>query len=314
MEAGVTLYLEIYIDVIFLINFAMDLLLLYIVKKILKYPSTKLRMVFSAIIGAAGACILAIIPNIMALLQFLISYVILCFAMVLIAFKTNEWKIRMKSAAVLYITTFFLGGVLNSLYYYSKLGYYFRELINGRLQQQKTVESYIIALFIGLIAINVFIRTLKGFRKQEVQIYPADFYFGNKNVRAMGLLDTGNNLYDPIYGKPVMVAEYSVLSKLLTKQQLMELQEWTDNLEGKKSKSINDEYMSIQEDERLHITMIPYQSIGKKKGIMPAIILNKVILRVGEEQICNDKVLTAVSMDQLSKQNKYQVILHRDMM
>jgi stage II sporulation protein GA (sporulation sigma-E factor processing peptidase) len=314
MEAGVDLYLEVYIDVIFLINFAMDIVLLYIVKKILKCPGTKLRMFLGAATGAVGACILAVIPDMMALLQFLISYVFLCFAMVLISFPIREGMAKVKAVAVLYITTFFLGGVLNSLYYYTKLGYYFRELIHGIPMEKNTFEYYITAFLIGLIAIYVFVKTLFSFRKQEVQIYPTDFFLENKSVRVMGLLDTGNNLYDPIYGKPVIIAEYSVLSKLLTEGQAWELQAWILNLEGKNSLSRSNEWMNINDEERLNITMIPYQSIGKKKGMLPAITLKKVVLWVGEEQICNDKVLTAVSMDQLSKQNKYQVILHRDMM
>jgi stage II sporulation protein GA (sporulation sigma-E factor processing peptidase) len=180
---------------------------------------------------------------------------------------------------------------------------------------KQNMKYYIVAFLISMIAVYVFIRTLNGFRKQEVQIFPTELFYENKSVQAMGLLDTGNNLYDPIYGKPVIIVEYSIFAQLLTEGQAGMLQAWIDNMEGKNSSSECNEWINdINNDERLNIMMIPYQSIGKKKGLLPAIIINRVILRIGEEQICNDKVLTAVSMDRLSKQNKYQVILHRDMM
>jgi stage II sporulation protein GA (sporulation sigma-E factor processing peptidase) len=137
MEVGVDLYLEVYIDVIFIINFFMDIILLLMVKKILKYSSSIFRMICGAVIGAGSACILVLVPNLNGLVQFLVSYVAICIAMTGVAYRQTNWKARIKAVIVLYITTFFLGGVMNSLYYYSKFGYYFQELIQGRLFQNR---------------------------------------------------------------------------------------------------------------------------------------------------------------------------------
>lgn len=312
MEVGVDLYLEIYIDVIFLINFIMDIILLLIVKKVLKCSGSKLRLALAATAGSLGACIMAIVPNMMALLQFLISYLFLSFLMVIIAFKEKRWKLRVRMVAVLYITTFFLGGVFNSLYYYSKLGYYFRELMNGRLIQDQNVKKTILSLIIGTIAVYAFVKTLHSFRNREVQILPTEFHYGNKTIQTMGLLDTGNNLYDPIYGRPVIISEYSVLATIFTERQACMLKNCLNNLDGKIN---SNQWLNEMDDkERLNIVMIPFQSVGRKNGILPAIVMDHVNFWIGEEQICNDKVLVGVSMNQLSKQNKYQVILHRDLM
>lgn len=318
MEEGVCLYLEVYIDVIFLINFAMDILLLLIVKKILKCKSTKLRMILGGVIGAIGACILAVIPDLNGILQFIFSYCIICTGMVYVSFIQKGWKARLKSIAVLYIATFFLGGVLNSLYYYSKLGVFFRDLVNGRLFGNLNKTYFVIAIIFGTIAIIVFIHTYYSFRKGNSRLYEAELFYREKKVRVVGLLDTGNGLYDPIYGKPVIIAEYSVISNLLSEHQAKLLQIWLDNLEGNNSsfsrKGLPEELVHDNNEERLNIMMIPYHSVGKKNGILPAFTMDKVILWDEDEQICNEKVLTAVCADRLSKQNEYQMILHRDIM
>ena len=143
-------------------------------------------------------------------------------------------------------------------------------------------------------------------------------FYREKKVRVVGLLDTGNGLYDPIYGKPVIIAEYSVISNLLSEHQAKLLQIWLDNLEGNNSsfsrKGLPEELVQDNNEERLNIMMIPYHSVGKKNGILPAFTMDKVILWDEDEQICNEKVLTAVCADRLSKQNEYQMILHRDIM
>lgn len=318
MEEGVCLYLEVYIDVIFIINFVMDILLLMIVKKILKCRSTKLRMIFGGVIGAFGACILAVIPELNGFLQFLLSYCLICTGMVSVSYIQNGWKARLKSIAVLYITTFFLGGVLNSLYYYSKLGVFFHDLMNGRLFGNLNKTYFVIAILFGTIAIIVFIHTYYSFRKGDSRLYATELFYREKKVRVVGLLDTGNGLYDPIYGKPVIIGEYSVISKLLSEQQAKILQTWLDNLDrngiSTSRKGLLGEIMQDNSEERLNIMMIPYHSVGKKNGILPAFTMDKVILWDEEEQICNEKVLTAVCADRLSKQNEYQLILHKDIM
>ncbi len=314
------MYLEIYVDVIFFINFIMDIILLLIVRKILKCAGSKIRMICGAGIGALGACILAVVPNLNGFVQFLTAYVIICFAMIWISFRLKKWAARIKAVILLYITTFFLGGVMNSLYYHSKLGYYFAELIQGRLFQNRNTAYFVSASVAGIAAGYVFIVTLRNLRSGDMETFRTELSYGDKSIRVIGLLDTGNNLYDPIYGKPVIIAEYSALEPLLTAHQKNMLQVMSDTLEGEftslneKDNSSGNRVLQEEEGEHFNIMMIPYHSIGKRNGMLPAIVLNRVIIWSGEEKICSEKVYTAVSREKLSKQKDYQVILHRGIM
>ncbi len=314
------LYLEIYVDVIFCINFIMDILLLLIVKKILKCKSSVIRLIGGAAIGALSACIFAVVPELNGFVRFLAAYVIICFAMILVSFGFQSPAATIKAVVILYITTFFLGGVINSLYYHTMLGYYFKELIQGRLFQNLSMAFFVLAAIIGAAAVWVFIITLKYLRSGDLEIYETELSYGDKSVRVIGLLDTGNNLYDPIYGKPVIIAEYSALEPLLTVHQRNQLQAMMDTMDGKHT-SFNEgddsSENSISRDgteEFFNIMMIPYHSIGRKNGMLPAIIMNRVVIFSGKETIYSEKVCTAVSRENLSKQKKYQVILHKGIM
>ncbi|WFR54996.1 sigma-E processing peptidase SpoIIGA [Anaerocolumna sp. AGMB13025] len=315
------LYVEVYVDVIFSINFIMDILLLLIVKKILKCRSSILRMIGGAGTGALGACILAVNPKLNGFLQFLTSYVVICTAMILIAFGFTSLAAGIKAVIILYITTFFLGGVINSLYYHSMIGYYFEELIQGRLFQNRNMAFFILSAVAGGAAAVIFVITLKNLRSGELKTYETELSYGGKNIQIIGLLDTGNNLYDPIYGKPVIIAEFSSLEPLLSVNQRDLLCRVLDSLEGKHTtlqeidhSPENGGISQNEAEEHFNIMMIPYHSIGKKNGMMPAIIMNRVKIVSGKEKMYSENVYTAVTRGNLSKEKKYQVILHRGIM
>ncbi len=313
------MYLEVYVDVIFIINFIMDILLLLIVRKILKYKKSVIRLTGGAVVGALGACILAVVPKLNGFLQFLTAYIIICFAMITVSFGFKNLASTVKAVIILYITTFFLGGVLNSLYYHSRLGYYFEELIQGRLFQNQSMAYLALAALVGAVAVRVFIMTLKNLRTGGLVTYETELSYGDESIRIIGLLDTGNDLFDPIYGKPVIIAEYSALEPLFTVHQRNLLQVMLDTLDGKhtsfdkKDSSLENGILRDEED-RFNIMMIPYHSIGKKNGMLPAIVMNRVVIFNGDEKIYSEKVYTAVSRESLSKQKEYQVILHRGIM
>lgn len=311
------MYLEVYIDVIFLINFIMDIILLLIVKRILKCSGRFLRILGGAAAGAAGACIIAVVPYLNRLVQFLFSYCAVCYAMIVIAFRPKGLKTGIRAVIVLYISTFFLGGIMNSLYYYSNLGFYFRELVNGNIFRDRNTKYYVFAVIAALASVPIFIQTFYMFRRGETELFPSELSYNDKSVRLVGLLDTGNSLHDPIYGKPVLIAEFSAIEPLLSESQAGKLREMMDMAEGSpgmERKNFDSSALDDDSEEPLKIMMVPYHSIGKKSGLLPAIIMNRVVVWSGKEPVCNERVLTAVSRNILSGKGEYQIILHRDIM
>ncbi len=306
------MYLDVYVDVIFIINFIMDFILLTVVKKILRYTGSSIRCCLGAAAGALGACVFAVIPYLNHLIQFLTAYILLSCLLVMISFGRRNLKEFLKAAGLLYITTFFLGGLLNSLYYYTSFGYYFRELMQGRLLSKQGYQYFYLAVLAGTIGLIIFISLLKRLRYKETDYYKTELYFKERTVKAVGFMDTGNCLKDPYFGKPVIVAEYTVIEPLLTdSQNNMLCNQFDDFSNGTSMPGLNKE--EVQPDEYLPLRMIPFQSVGKK-GMLPAIVLDKIILWEGKEETVREKVLTAISRENVSVRKDYQIILHREVM
>lgn len=305
-KRGEELYLEIYIDVIFIINFIMDFILLSVVMKILKWKCSIKRRGLGSIIGASCACILAIIPELNHFLQFIISYILICIGMIFLTFKPKTWKMTLKGVFTLYVTTFFIGGLFNSLYYHSMLGYYFHELITGRFFSGLNGSRITFLIIGGITGIIIFVVLINNLRRRDVELYETEIFFQDKSVWAVGLLDTGNNLYDPIFKKPVNIIEQEVINKILSEEQRNYINMWLDNPKV-------DLNIHFNNPDNINVYMIPFSSIGKKKGLLPAIEVNKLEIIKGEEKIVIENVLTGIWNGQLSKNNEYQLILHRDL-
>ena len=56
------MYYEFYIDVFFVVNLVMDFLLLRLVNRVLKGTATPLSSLAGAALGAAGICVITLLP------------------------------------------------------------------------------------------------------------------------------------------------------------------------------------------------------------------------------------------------------------
>lgn len=306
IEMGEVLYLEIYLDIIFFINFIMDYLLLTIVRKVLKWDTSILRRLLGATVGAIGVCILTVISPSNHIIHFIISYFVICILMVFTTYKPKSIQMGLKSVIILYLTTFLLGGVINSLYYHSMFGYYMHELINGRLFNELSIKIILLLVAPSIIGITVLAKLISKINRKDVDLFETNLILKDKTICLTGLLDTGNNLFDPIFGKPVIIIEYSSLEGLLSYEQ----EKYLEKLIANDKKDLD---IKSKESDNINVFMIPFQSIGKKKGLLPAITINKMVIKKNDEKVACENVLTAIWNGRLSRSNKYQLILHKDL-
>jgi stage II sporulation protein GA (sporulation sigma-E factor processing peptidase) len=94
----------------------------------------------------------------------------------------------------------------------------------------------------------------------------------SKTVQLRGLVDTGNSLTCPITNKPVSIVEKRKIENILS-----------DN------------------DRTLYI---PYNSLGKKSGLLKAYIIEKVLIN----ETCFENVVIGIYDGKLS--SEYNMIIH----
>ena len=118
----------------------------------------------------------------------------------------------------------------------------------------------------------------KGNRYCEVVVF-----FGDRNCRLRALIDTGNTLKDTVSKDPVSVMDQASVKRLT---------------EGK-------------QPERFRY--IPYHSIGKKEGVMPAFRMDKIQIIRNGYRINVEHPLVAVCEEELGSEN-YQMIINPDIL
>lgn len=107
--------------------------------------------------------------------------------------------------------------------------------------------------------------------------------FKDRKLFATALMDTGNKLYDPFFHKPVILVDEKMIGEML-------------------------EYCRSECPEKLHF--IPFQSVGKEKGILEGITFDCVSIRWQNKQLKFQEVIAAATKESLYRGKEYQVIFH----
>lgn len=187
--------MRIYLDLVVLLNFAVDFLLLLGTNRLSGFPSSWKRIFLASMLGGiyAGWCML---PG-FHFLGSLLWRVIFLAGIAVIAFG---WDVSAgKRCGVFVLLSMALGGLALSL---------------GR--------TNIPALMLAAAGMWLLCRLSFGSGIGQQEYVPIQLTYGGKAMNIIALRDTGNTLRDPITGEQVMVVSGEVAQKLigLTSSQL----------------------------------------------------------------------------------------------
>lgn len=256
------MYYELYIDVLFLVNFMMDYLLLLLLRKMLSCTATLGNIFLGAFVGALLTCIIIILPIPYAILKFILFHVFVNTVMIRVGLKIKNVRCFVKAYFMLYIGGFLLGGVLSTLQQYVRVGsLFFAVAVGGYLIVSK-IWDYIAAI-----------------QKMKQYHCEVDLYIGDKKCRVQGIIDTGNGLCDPISNQPVSILDRNTARQFFGEEKLSK------------------------------VRYIPYHSIGKKEGVMPALKIDRMCV-FREEECWVKEPLIGVSEETISAGGEYQMILN----
>ncbi len=304
------MYLEVYPDVIFVLNLVLDYLLLLILKKVNQRKSAAIRRLLASVVGASATVLVSIFPWMNIMLRFIIMNVITAVLMLLVAFGRMKKVDLLKQVISLYLITYLIGGLINSIYYHTNLKLYLINMGNMVIFSNLSWK-FIFLMMLGTVPVVVLILwVFRWYQSSIRETYDIELFFQKNRVQTKGFLDTGNCLYDPIFKKPVIIVENSLLEKLLSKEDRNEFEILKNSMaESATSLGQLNSNMALVP----YLRMIPYQSIGKPMGVMPGLVLDKLLIHRGKDVLCNEKVTAAICDNQLSTKDEYLVILHKEL-
>lgn len=196
--------MTVYIDLIFLINFVFDFLILLVVNIALKRYTKIFKLILAALLGSIS--LLGLFINFNALLLSILKIVI-AFIMVLVSFGYKNIRYIFYNLLYFYMVSIILGGFL----YYLKIEFSYEN--EGLVFFYKGLSfSYVVLIVIAPIILWTFIKSLKVLREVKNYYYKVKIKLSSDcEIFLTGFLDTGNRLTDPLTGKPIILINRKLL-------------------------------------------------------------------------------------------------------
>ena len=176
-----------YIELIFIVNFLLDYMILYGTKRLLKRKNKNIRLLLGSILGSSTSIFLFInITNI----KLIIIKIFISILMNLTSFGKKE---VLKNTFYFYLISITLAG---SIYL---------------LDLTKIKDFYFIILItITPIIIKTFITEWNNYKLIEKNKYDVKIYYKHKEYNLTGFIDSGNRLSSPINNKPIILVNLEI--------------------------------------------------------------------------------------------------------
>lgn len=191
--------MKIYLDLIMILNFFIDFILLLSVSLMLKRNIKLTRIMLGAFIG--GLSILLLFFNMNSLILFIFK-VLISILMILSCFGYKNIKYTLTNILYLYMSSIILGGflyLLNIELSYKKVGILF---FNNGLS-----INFIFLIIFSPFILYIYIKQTKKLRYNYSNYYNIEIYINNKKYKYIGYLDTGNVLIDKLTKKAVILID-----------------------------------------------------------------------------------------------------------
>ncbi len=200
--------MKVYLDYVFFINFIFNFILLLGTSVLLKRNIKIIRIIIGSIVGSFSIFLLFI--NISSFVLFILK-MLSGFIMVIITFKYKDIKYSLNNFFYLIILSIIIGGFLyliNIEIGYEHVGMIFYK--NG-----VNLNIYILIFFAILITV-IYVKKMKQYKKNISYYHKVTVYTNNKKYFLNGYVDTGNNLFDPYFNKPVLIVNNNI--NIITKK------------------------------------------------------------------------------------------------
>lgn len=260
--------MKIYVDLVLLLNFAFDFLLLLTVSLILKRNISINRIIIGAFIGSLS--ILFLFTKITSIQLFLYK-IIISIAMTIATFNYKNVKYTLKNLIYLYTTSIILGGFL----YYLNIEFSYKQIGIAFINKGLSINVAILLITSPLI-LYLYIKQGLHLKYNYKNYFKVDIHLKNQIIKCNGYMDTGNRLVDPYLKKPVILLD--------KRKKITDISNYH---------SIYVPYQTISETNIIKCIKAEYvdiKGIGKKENVLIG-ILNKKLHIDGIDVILNNMLM-----------------------
>nr|WP_251027562.1 sigma-E processing peptidase SpoIIGA [Bacillus sp. ISL-41] len=294
-------------DVIWALNLLFDTFLLYLTAIILKRQVKLWRLGLGGAIGSL-LIILAITPF-HAASGHPAGKLFFSIMMVLAVFGYKRFRFFLKALMTFYVTTFLLGGTLTGVHYFIQFDMNLASSV--AMNHIKGFGDPISWLFVLLgfpLAWHFSRRNIEQFEMTKIKydsLAEVDVKFMELDFSVKGLIDSGNQLYDPISKMPVMILSIANCLDSMPGELRRIAQNPDCVLSG-------DGNFSPQLENRMRI--IPCKVVGQEHQLIIAFHPDSIKITTNEGTYIAEKGLISFTVQELSADGSFQCIIHPKML
>lgn len=300
----------VFLDLIWLLNFCLDFLLLWLTAIFRRLDFTWWRLLIASGIGSSYVLFLFIPP--LQSLYTLVIKLLLALVIIAVAFGYGHFQKFMSTFCTFYFVSFVTGGGVFGLHFFLQSQH---ALVNGMVVTQGwgygDPVSWLFVL-VGFIGMFLFSRSrwkqIERAKRTEHFLVEGQIFFGQQIVWFRGLVDTGNQLSDPVSRMPVMMLESTRLSGVLPDTLLKQLASGMNGTGG--------ELESLQEfpEWAKRIRIIPYRGVQQGMQLMLALKPDQVVVIQEGRQFVSQRCLIGLNEQPLSREGTFQAIVHPELL
>ncbi|MEH7387558.1 sigma-E processing peptidase SpoIIGA [Bacillus sp. JJ1521] len=299
--------MSIYLDVIWLLNFFFDALLLLLTALILKRKIVKWRIFVGAFIGSL--VVLIVVSPFAAFGSHPLAKLLFSIVIVGVAFGYKRFRYFIQGLLTFYFATFMIGGGMIGVHYFLEFDV---QVFDGTVLTQSTGYGNPISwgfVLIGFPLLWYFSKNrIADIETKQVfydQIVDVKLEIDNVTLQLKGLVDSGNQLFDPISKSPVMILDTTKYEELFP-QTLIE--------QSKNIELLTNDTSTESHKWESRVRLIPYRGVGQEHQFLLAVKPDQITIYQGHEENIVKKGLVAFNHTALSTDGEYDCIVHPKML
>lgn len=310
---GVKRTMVVYLDIILLLNMAIDTLLLWFTAYFRKERVVWWRMALASLFGSTYLAFF-FLPAFSSLYQWSVK-LLFSIVMLWMAFGRKRLLAFAQNVIVFYFVAFVFGGGVFGLQYFLAPR---NEIVNGLVVTHNDgfgvgFKPTLAILVIGFALVCFLGRksyqAIQEPRRLQAFLVDVVVTVEGEQIMCRGLVDTGNQLHEPITRIPVMIMESRMLSHLLPPSLLRQTEE-----NGGGWEKLDGYWEELPAKWQSRVRLIPYRSVSRGMDFLLAIKPDHVLLLQNGAHFETEKVLIGLNPIPLAADGQYQAIVHPAMM
>ncbi|ASK63578.1 sigma-E processing peptidase SpoIIGA [Virgibacillus phasianinus] len=294
--------MAIYVDVIWLLNFLFDMMLIMLTLILAKESASKKRIILGSFVASMIVPISIYFPD--SLITSVVGKFMYSILIILSFCRYRSVYQLFRLLFLFYFVTFTIGGGLIALHF--MLESPFAVSSSGVLTFNKGYGDPISWIFVVICFPIVWHFTKKSMDKHAAekirydQFYPTTLEINNKAISTTGYIDSGNQLVDPLTKSPVVICDEPFLKQWFSEDEWEAITKASDLLDF--------DAVPKKWEGRIHI--VPFQGVNGKSSYMLAIKPDHIKIQYDEREIMTNKLLIGIQFSDLTKDQRYHCLLH----